>query len=300
VILIDLHRLDPERLSSRAAYALPLAKALLELHDYEAWWPGRVEPEGAGLRVHLDGSVPRRPGSVAVVYDLAHLVRRRLLTPAGWLRQNWSVAAAARRATLVVAPSRWLADGLSRHLRLPTARIAVVLPGLDPGFSRTSRAEVTDLKKRRALPDVYFVTFGGNRRRRNLELLEEGWRQANLEGARLVTADAFDTELAGLLSGATAYLDAGLAEGCPTGVLRAMACGTPPLVSGDAAMPEISGGAGIVLDPDDARAWAAAMTLLVRRPELRADLSRRSRALAAGFSARSAAETLDQALRPYR
>jgi glycosyltransferase involved in cell wall biosynthesis len=299
VILIDLHRLDPER-SSRTAYALPLAKALLELQGYEAWWPGRAEPEGASLRLHLDGSVPRRPGSVAFVYDLAHLVRRRLLPPAAWLRQNWSVATAARRAALVVAPSRWLAEGLSRHLRVPAARIAVVPPGLDPGFSRASRAEVEDLKKRRGLPDVYFVTFGGGRRRRNLALLEAGWLQARLEGARLVMPDAADSDLAPLLSGATGYLDAGLAEGCPSGVLRAMACGTPPLVSGDAAMPEITGGAGIVLDPDDAGAWAAALTLLVRRPELRADLSRRSRALAAGFSARSAAETLDRALRPYK
>jgi glycosyltransferase involved in cell wall biosynthesis len=300
VILIDVHRLDLERPSARAAYALPLAKALLELPGYEAWWPGRPEPDGAVLRLNLDGSVPRRPRSVAFVYDLAHLARRRLLAPGAWLRQNWSVAAAARRAALVVAPSRWLAAGLSRYLRVTAGSIAVVPPGLDPGFERASRTEVARLRERRGLPDSYFVTFGGVRRRRNLALLEEAWRTAGLQGARLITADDADPDLAPLLSGATAYLDAGLAEGCPTGVLRAMACGTPPLVSGDAAMPEVSGGAGIVLDPDDTGAWAAAITLVVRRPELRADLSRRSRALAAGFSARSAAETLDRALRPYR
>jgi glycosyltransferase involved in cell wall biosynthesis len=299
VIVIDLHRLDLKRRTGPAAYALPLARALLELGGYEAWWPGERQPSG-GLWLYADGSPPDRPGQVAFVYDLAHLSRRRLLGPTVWLRQNWSIAAATRRAALVVAPSRWLADGLGRYLRVRSSRVAVVHPGLEQDWKRASRSEVAQLRERRRLPSVYFAAFGGPRRRRNLFLLSEAWRRTRLAKAELVIVDEFEPDLAALLSGATAYLDAGLAEGCPTGVLQAMACGTPPLVSADAALPEVSGAAGIVLDPDDPGAWAAAMTLLVREPDLRADLSRRSRALAAGFSARSAAETLDRALTPYR
>jgi glycosyltransferase involved in cell wall biosynthesis len=295
VIVIDLHRI--ESVGTRSAYALPLARALLALGGYEAWWPGRPQPAPARLWLCLDGAPPKRPGGVAFVYDLAHLARRRLLGPGAWLRQNWSVASAVRRAELVVAPSRWLADGLIRYLRVATSRLLVVHPGLDPQLKRAARSQVEALRARRALPDRYFVAFDGDTRRRNLQLLTGAARQAGLD---LLVVPEHDPDLAPLLSGATAYLEAAPAQGLPTGALSAMACGTPPLVAADAGLPEVTGAAGIALDPDDASAWAAAMTLLVERPELRADLSRRARALAAGFSARSAAETLDRALTPYR
>jgi glycosyltransferase involved in cell wall biosynthesis len=295
VIVIDLHRIN--RTPGPAAYALPLTHALLELGGYEAWWPGQPQPAQAGIWLYLDGSPPTRPGGVAFVYDLAHLARRRLLGPGAWLRQNWSVASAVRRAALVVAPSRWLAISLDRYLRVRASQLAVIYPGLNPEFKRPTRSVVQAIRARRGMPDKFFVAFGGDPRRRNLKLLGEAARAARVE---LKVISEADPDVVGLLSGATAYLEAAPAQGLPTDVLLAMACGTPPVVAADAALPEVAGAAGIALDPDDSSAWSAAMTLLVERPELRADLSRRARALAAGFSARSAAETLDRALRPYK
>ena len=274
----------------------------------------------------MDGSVPRRPGSVGFVYDLSHLARRRLLGPVAWLRQNWRVARLVRQAEHVVATSESVTQELIRYLRVRPERITTIMPGVGRSFRRPSLATTKQLQEKLRLPPRYFVGVGTICRRRNLSMLLSAWRQAasGVQGAELVLAGITATgsgaeataaantpgvrllgyvkpaDLPALLSGAISYLNASPADGCGIGVLEAMACGTPTLVSWHGALAEMSGGAGIVLDPDDPSAWAAAMTLMVRQPDLRAQLGRRARARAEEFSAGSAAVALDRALNPDR
>jgi glycosyltransferase involved in cell wall biosynthesis len=56
-----------------------------------------------------------------------------------------------------------------------------------------------------------------------------------------------------------------------------MHCGCPVVVSNRASLPEIVGPAGILLDPDDPDAWAAALDQVLT------DSARRKEMIAAGY-----------------
>lgn len=62
-----------------------------------------------------------------------------------------------------------------------------------------------------------------------------------------------------LYQGARLFALPSLYEGFGLPALEALACGTPVLASSGGSLPEVVGGAGILLDPVDAQAWAAAM-----------------------------------------
>jgi glycosyltransferase involved in cell wall biosynthesis len=65
-----------------------------------------------------------------------------------------------------------------------------------------------------------------------------------------------DAQLLALYRGAAALVYPSRYEGFGLPVLEAMACGTPVIASHAASIPEVLGGAGTLLDPDDEPAWA--------------------------------------------
>jgi glycosyltransferase involved in cell wall biosynthesis len=82
--------------------------------------------------------------------------------------------------------------------------------------------------------------------------------------------------------------------------VEAMAAGVPALTSDRGALPEAVGDAGVLLDADDADAWAAAMTEVATNPERRAELVRRGDERQARFTwahvARQTAAVHDEVL----
>jgi glycosyltransferase involved in cell wall biosynthesis len=80
-------------------------------------------------------------------------------------------------------------------------------------------------------------------------------------------------------------------------LVEAMACGTPIACSNAAAMPEVLGDAGLLFDPHDPAAMAAAMARLLSEPALAAEMSARALRRAQDFSwARTARATADTLL----
>jgi glycosyltransferase involved in cell wall biosynthesis len=70
--------------------------------------------------------------------------------------------------------------------------------------------------------------------------------------------------LAGLIRGARAVILPALSEGAGLGAIEAIACGTPVVATSVGALPEIVGGAGILVEPrDDDRLAAALRTIWV-------------------------------------
>lgn len=80
-----------------------------------------------------------------------------------------------------------------------------------------------------------------------------------------------------------------LFEGFGYPVLEAMGCGCPVVCSNLTSLPEISGGAAILIDPTSEEQIADALVSLVHDESLRADLARRGLARAQGFSWQAAA-----------
>ena len=97
-----------------------------------------------------------------------------------------------------------------------------------------------------------------------------------------------------LYRGALALVYPSLYEGFGLPLVEAMASGTPVLASHEASMPEVLGGAGVLLDPRDVSAWREALIRLLNDEALRTDLRARGLARAATFTwQRTARLTLD-------
>jgi glycosyltransferase involved in cell wall biosynthesis len=79
-------------------------------------------------------------------------------------------------------------------------------------------------------------------------------------------------ELPELLAGALAFVYPSLWEGFGLPVLEAMAAGTPVLTSLGSGTEEVAGDAALLVDPWDQAALAAALSDLVRQPQLRKEL----------------------------
>lgn len=84
-----------------------------------------------------------------------------------------------------------------------------------------------------------------------------------------------DADLVHLYRAATAVVLPSRDEGFGLPVAEAMACGTPVVTSRGGALPELVGDAGLLVDPDQAAAFAAALQRLLDQPDLAADLGAR-------------------------
>jgi glycosyltransferase involved in cell wall biosynthesis len=103
---------------------------------------------------------------------------------------------------------------------------------------------------------------------------------------------ASDADLPALYGGALAFVFPSLWEGFGLPVLEAMASGAPVLASNRGALPEVTGGAALLVDPAPAP-LADALERLLAEPALRERLRAAGLARAAAFSwERTARETL--------
>ncbi|MFZ0751992.1 MAG: glycosyltransferase family 1 protein, partial [Pyrinomonadaceae bacterium] len=103
-----------------------------------------------------------------------------------------------------------------------------------------------------------------------------------------------DEDLAALYSGALGFIFPSLYEGFGLPPLEAMACGTPVISSDATALPEVVGGAGLMVKPTDEDALCEAMLNLLNDSRLRQELRRKGLERASEFSwQRCAAETVN-------
>ena len=122
--------------------------------------------------------------------------------------------------------------------------------------------------------------------------------------ALVLTGPLDDALLLNLYRGASMLLYPSRYEGFGLPVLEAMQCGIPVVASRAASLPELTGDAAVLLDPDDVEAWSQAIVEMVEDASRRGALSAAGIRRAAEFSwARTASETLailNQVARPQR
>ncbi|MEX2032199.1 MAG: glycosyltransferase family 1 protein [Dehalococcoidia bacterium] len=103
-----------------------------------------------------------------------------------------------------------------------------------------------------------------------------------------------ERDLEGLYRAATCFALPSLIEGFGLPVLEAMARGLPVACSDRYALPEVTGGAAVLFDPEDQGAVTGAMRKLLADEALRSELARKGRGQARLFTwARTARATLD-------
>jgi len=230
-----------------------------------------------------------------------------------------------RRATAIITVSECSRRDMVRMLGVPADQIRVIENAVG-GHLRPVRTPDALERVRRAygLPDRFVLYLGANDRRKNLDRLIRAYASLprtvrdeyglviagrqwpgdtplHPDPARVVaelgltdrvalTGGVAEEDKAALLSAATVFAFPSLYEGFGLPVLEAMACGTPVLTSSTSSLPEVVGDAGVLVDPTDIGAIAAALADLLADAERRDDLATRALERAARYSWPAVAE----------
>ncbi len=259
---------------------------------------------------------------VTTVHDLVPF-RFPHLVPA---RHRWAVRAllgpALRRARRVIAVSEATRAELLARYRLPPARVVVVPEAAATHFAPPAPDALARARARYGLARPYVLFVGLLEPKKNLEALlaavarlrrdgawgdtelvvvgAPGWGPApaarahalGLDGAVRFVGPAPDADLPALYGGALAFAFPSLWEGFGLPVLEAMAAGAPVVASNRGALPEVTGGAALLVEPAP-DPLAEGLARILADADLRARLREAGLRRAAAFSwERTARETL--------
>ena len=214
-----------------------------------------------------------------------------------------------------------------QHLGVHEDRVAVTLHGCEARFQPVAdEASLRTVMAKYDLPPHYVLALGNLEPRKNLTTLLQafarlrqsaevdpeiqlvlagarGWldkpiyrtvRSLGLENVVCFPGFIEDDDLPAVYHGAAVFVFPSLYEGFGLPVIEAMACGVPVISSNTSSMPEVAGGAAMLVDPLDADQMAAAIVRVLGDEGLRDGLRQQGIARARQFSWEAAArQTLD-------
>jgi glycosyltransferase involved in cell wall biosynthesis len=211
----------------------------------------------------------------------------------------------AARARQICTVSEFSRQALAREMGVDTAKFTVVPNGSDHLLRLES---AVDVMNRRNLVAGRYVLFVGNRAphknfkaaldaflglgRTDLHLVTVGIGRSKIFGTDTFDdgpgirhlADVDDAELRSLYENAALLLFPSRYEGFGIPPLEAMSLGCPVVASSAAAIPEVVGGAALIVDPDHVRSMTRAMETILGDDVLRASLVEKGRRRAAMFT----------------
>ena len=228
---------------------------------------------------------------------------------------------AALAADRVITDSMFSRNEITAAYGIPSDRIAVV-PLAASGVFTEGSCDAAALPA--GVEPPYVLHVGDLHVRRNLRTVldamldlrrQHAWHPplprlvcAGVDrgiGAALTSAAATDPEalvltgpvpedtLVNLYRGGFALVYPSLYEGFGLPVLEAMQCGLPVAVANAGSLPEVAGGAAVVINPLDVRAWRETLAVLWQDAAMRARMRQAGLAWASRFSwTRTAEETL--------
>jgi glycosyltransferase involved in cell wall biosynthesis len=324
-LLPALERLDgvePVVLASSRAPARTTARRVLDgLVREGLWYPfglaAQARRRGAAL-VHCPAPFAARVRDrplVLTVHDLIALRRPELFSRTIALQIRLA-RRHMRRADRILTGSEHTRNELVELVGIPPSRVDVTPYGVEERFRPLDR-DPGWLRERFGIGSRYVLCVGTLEPRKNLvgavrafsraaESVEDcvlvvaggrGWRNEAFErelagapGRVVLTGFVSDEELVGLYSGADCFLFPSLAEGFGFPVLEAMACGAPVVSSDRTSLPEVVGDAGLLVDPEDEAAVAAALERVLTEPGLGERLREQGLERAARYSWDACAE----------
>jgi glycosyltransferase involved in cell wall biosynthesis len=254
--------------------------------------------------------------TVVTIHDCIHLMFPQYLP--GTLAHVYarvSMWSAVRKSDRILTVSEASKRDILRFFDIAPEKVDVIYNAIDERFLRSPDDESMDrIKQRYQLNHPFLLYVGNIKPHKNLERLIDAFgraRAAGLDDLRLIIVgdelskypplrqavhrhrldkyvrflgfQPYDT-LAVFYRLARAFVFPSLYEGFGLPPLEAMACGTPVITSNVSSLPEVAGGAALLVDPYDPASIAEAITRAVTDEGLREELSRRGLARAREFS----------------
>ncbi len=235
--------------------------------------------------------VRARTRSALTIHDLS-FVRDPESAAVGLLGYlNTVVPRSVRRADHVIAVSEATKRDLMDLYHTPEEKITVLYEGVDPIFKPTPDPAIRARYRLGSAP--YIFSISTLQPRKNYQRLIQafaalpaefnlviaggkGWRyedifaaaeQPTVRGRVHFIGFAPDADLPALYTEAAAFAYPSLYEGFGLPLLEAMACGAPTLTSNVSCLPEIAGGAAVLVDPYRVDSIAAGLQQTLTEPE---------------------------------
>jgi glycosyltransferase involved in cell wall biosynthesis len=259
--------------------------------------------------------------SVVTIHDLAFLRFPEQVTAKRYRYLKLMIGNSARRADAVIVPSVATGEDVAELLGARAERIAVVPLGVSDRFSPAIGAEIDRVRQRYDLTRPFVLAVGTIEPRKNLprliagmaelrDQIEEdlvmagptGWLTDEVEqaitrselGERIRRPGYIEEgDLVPLYSAASVVAMPSLYEGFGLPVLEAMATGAVVVTSNVSSLPEVAGGAAVLVDPMSVGSIAEGLRTSITDQELRARLRRDAIERARQFTwERTARETM--------
>jgi glycosyltransferase involved in cell wall biosynthesis len=242
--------------------------------------------------LHSPDFIPPLHGArrhIITVHDLNFLYYPQFLTAESRRYYNDQINAAVQQADHILADSAATCRDVVEKLNVPADKITVHMLGVDESFRPLPAEALEPYRQQLDLPPEYLLFVGTFEPRKNIAgllrayqlLLDQlpdapplvlagnrGWlfdetvqqiAQMQLDKHILWRENVPQAALPALYNMASALVSPSFYEGFGFPAVEAMACGTVPIVSNRASLPEVVGDVGALVDPDDPTTIAAAI-----------------------------------------
>lgn len=259
---------------------------------------------------------------VATIHDLAFEHMPETFTRRGSFQLKLTVRRTAQRAARIATVSEYSRWDLLRTYRLAPEKVAVTYNGVESHFTSVlTKNEANEIRKQFGINRDFLLAVGSLQPRKNLIRLIRAYARLRSEvpnftpqlvivGRKLWLADEIfaeirrqrwaddviltgyvdDADLPKLYRQATAFVYPSLFEGFGLPPVEAMACGTPVITSNVSSLPEVTGGAALLIDPMDQSSIESALLTITGDQGLRKHLRELGIEQAKKFTWQAAAE----------
>ncbi len=254
--------------------------------------------------------------TIVTIHDLSFIREPDTVMPGMMAHLKRWVPQSVKRAEHVIAVSEATRQDLIELYQTPPEKITTLYHGVTPEFKVIKEpSPLASVRQKYGLGErlegrPFILSLGTIQPRKNYRRLiqafakidrsfslviggDKGWKYENIfaEVARQglekrvhFLGFVADADLPALYNAASLFVFPSLYEGFGLPLLEAMSCGTPVIASNRSAMPEVVGQAGLLVDPRDTPAIAAAISKVLADPNLHQRLSQAGLIQATRFS----------------
>jgi glycosyltransferase involved in cell wall biosynthesis len=283
------------------------------------WGPAHALPLG----------LPAMVKKVLTVHDVVWRAYPETMSTYNRLVHRLLVDRSIRQADVLLVPSESAKADVAEYLGIKKATIRAVYNGVDRSFyPRDPAPAARHIAQKFQVSKEYICGVGTIEPRKNLVTLveafqilrkkhrfrgqlliagERGWGKSNIyrrmSQLGLTEKDVKflgfvpEEDMPMLYSGALVFVFPSLYEGFGLPLVEAMACGAPVVASNVSSIPEVVGGAAVLVPPQSPEEFAAAILRVGADPELRAALTKQGLERAQCFRWQVAAQEVLKAFR---